>query len=65
MWSMTSWRSCWTRSWPKRPLREYGVTREDLPVFAHSVVTEQGRLMANNFVPLDEARVLKIYQELF
>ena len=41
------------------------VTREDLPVFAHSVVTEQGRLMANNFVPLDEARVLKIYQELF
>jgi len=50
---------------PKRPLREYGVTREDLPVFAHSVVTEQGRLMANNFVPLDEARVLKIYQELF
>jgi len=50
---------------PKRPLREYGVTREDLPVFAHSVVTEQGRLMANNFVPLDEARVLKIYTELF
>ena len=50
---------------PKRPLREYGVTREDLPVFAHSVVIEQGRLMANNFVPLDEARVLKIYQELF
>ena len=50
---------------PKRPLHEYGVTREDLPVFAHSVVTEQGRLMANNFVPLDEARVLKIYQELF
>ena len=50
---------------PKRPLREYGVTREDLPVFTHSVVTEQGRLMANNFVPLDEARVLKIYQELF
>ena len=50
---------------PKRPLHEYGVTREDLPVFAHSVVTEQGRLMANNFVPLDEERVLKIYQELF
>ena len=50
---------------PKRPLREYGVTREDLPAFAHSVVTEQGRLMANNLVPLDEARVLKIYQELF
>ena len=50
---------------PKRPLREYGVTREDLPVFTHSVVTEQGRLMANNFVPLDAARVLKIYTELY
>ena len=50
---------------PKKSLREYGVTEEDLPVFAHSVVTEQGRLMANNFVPLDEARVLKIYKELY
>lgn len=50
---------------PKKPLHEYGVTQEDLPEFAHSVVTGQGRLMANNFVPLDEARVLKIYKELF
>ncbi len=50
---------------PKKPLHEYGVTKEDLPEFAHSVVTGQGRLMANNFVPLDEARVLKIYKELF
>lgn len=50
---------------PKKQLREYGVTQEDLPEFAHSVITSQGRLMANNFVPLDEARVLKIYTELF
>ena len=50
---------------PKKPLHEYGVTEDDLPAFAHSVITEQGRLMANNFVPLDEARVLKIYKELF
>ena len=50
---------------PKKALHEYGVTKEDLPEFAHSVITGQGRLMANNFVPLDENRVLKIYTELF
>ena len=50
---------------PKKPLHEYGVTQEDLTEFTQSVITGQGRLMANNFVPLDEARVLKIYQELF
>lgn len=50
---------------PKKPLHAYGVTQDDLKEFTHSVITGQGRLMANNFVPLDEARVLKIYQELF
>ena len=50
---------------PKKALHEYGVTKEDLQEFTHSVMTGQGRLMANNFVPLDEARVLKIYTELF
>jgi len=50
---------------PKKPLHEYGVKPEELPVFAKSVMERQGRLMANNFVPLDEARVLKIYRELY
>lgn len=50
---------------PKKPLHEYGMTREDIDEFAHSVVTSQGRLMANNFVPLDEMRVRKIYRELY
>lgn len=50
---------------PKKPLRAYGVTEADLPEFAHSVIVSQGRLMANNFVPLDEDRVLKIYRELY
>lgn len=50
---------------PKKPLRAYGVTQEDLLAFTESVMTTQGRLMANNFVPLDKARVLKIYQELY
>ncbi len=50
---------------PKKSLREYGVTVEDLNDFTHSVMTAQGRLMGNSFVPLDEDRVLKIYRELY
>ena len=50
---------------PKKPLHEYGMTKEDIDEFAHSVMVSQGRLMANNFVPLDEDRVRKIYTELY
>jgi len=50
---------------PKKPLHTYGVMKEDLPEFAHSVITNQGRLMGNNFVPLDEKQVLKIYRDLY
>ncbi len=50
---------------PKKALHEYGVTNEDLTVFTDAVMTKQGRLMANNFVPLDAGRVYKIYSELY
>ncbi len=50
---------------PKKPLREHGVTRADLPAFAESVMTRQGRLMANNYVPLTYEHVLGIYETLF
>ena len=43
----------------------YGVTEADLEEFTRSVMETQGRLMGNNFVPLDAARVLKIYTELY
>lgn len=49
---------------PKKALHEYGVTEEDCVAFAHAVVTEQTRLTNNNFVPMDEARYVKIYREL-
>jgi 4-hydroxybutyrate dehydrogenase len=49
----------------KKPLHAYGVTEQDLKDFTESVMTNQGRLMANNFVPLDQERVYKIYRELF
>ena len=50
---------------PKKALHEYGVKKEELPVFAASVVQNQQRLLVNNPVPFDEARILKIYQGLY
>ena len=50
---------------PKKALHEYGVTEKDLDVFTDSVMETQGRLMANNFLSLDRARVYKIYKELY
>ena len=48
---------------PKKPLHEFGMTEEDCETFAQSVMDNQGRLMANNFVEIDKARVYKIYKE--
>ena len=50
---------------PRKPLCEYGVTEQDLTEFTDSVMENQGRLMANNFVELDRNRVFKIYKELY
>ncbi|WP_343207921.1 4-hydroxybutyrate dehydrogenase [Anaerolentibacter hominis] len=50
---------------PKKALHEYGVTEQDLTDFTESVMTTQGRLMANNFTELDRDRVYKIYKELY
>lgn len=50
---------------PRKPLREYGVTPEDLEEFTESVMTEQGRLMANNFTELSRDMVYDIYRKLY
>ncbi len=50
---------------PKKSLREYGVKEEELEVFTETVMTKQGRLMANNYVPLDSNYVLTIYKGLY
>ena len=50
---------------PKKALHEYGVTVQDLSDFTTSVMENQGRLMANNFVVLDKDRIYKIYRELY
>ena len=50
---------------PKKRLREYGVSIEDLKSFTDTVMTKQGRLMANSYVPLDWEAVEEIYRKLW
>lgn len=50
---------------PKKALHEYGVTKEDLATFTNTVMTKQGRLMANNYVAFNQATVMAIYKELY
>lgn len=50
---------------PKKALHAYGVKEEELPEFARSVMENQGRLMAHNFVPLDYNQVYNIYKALY
>lgn len=50
---------------PKKSLSSYGVTLEQIDEFANSVMTNQGRLMANNYVELSRADVYEIYHSVF
>lgn len=50
---------------PKKALHEYGMKEEEIQRFTHTVMTAQGRLMANNYVPLEESVVEQIYRELY
>lgn len=50
---------------PKKALHEYGVKKEELREFTESVMTGQGRLMANNYTELTEETVYAIYERLY
>ncbi|NLK64780.1 MAG: 4-hydroxybutyrate dehydrogenase [Tissierellia bacterium] len=50
---------------PKKKLREYGMTETKIMEFTESVLANQGRLLANNYVELDKNRIYKIYRELY
>ena len=49
----------------KDPLREHGVTAEELPDFARNVIETQQRLLGNNYVELTEDDILSIYRAAF
>ena len=50
---------------PRKSLCEYGVKREELRDFAKSVLKNQGIIIANSFVELDEDDVVGIYEALY
>jgi 4-hydroxybutyrate dehydrogenase len=50
---------------PRKTLKSYGASRNQLEEFADSVMKNQGRLMANNYVELSREDVFDIYQSLY
>ena len=49
----------------KAPLREHGVTADELPVFTQNVLDTQQRLLNNNYVELSYEDILDIYKNAF
>lgn len=47
---------------PLKRLREYGMTEEEIPVFARTVLATQQRLLKNSCAPLSEADMVAIYR---
>ena len=50
---------------PRKPMRAYGTTKDDLPRFTDAVIASQQRLLANNYVPLSREEILAIYESAF
>lgn len=50
---------------PKKRLSDYGVQKQELEEFTNIVMTQQQRLMANNYVFLDEKDIYSIYRSLY
>jgi Alcohol dehydrogenase, class IV len=50
---------------PKKPLREYGMTEEDINLFTESSVNTQQRLLKNNYTPFSAEDIRSIYQALY
>ncbi len=49
----------------KNKLRIYGMLEEEKIMFTDSVIEGQGRLLANNYVPLTREDILQVYTNLF
>lgn len=49
----------------KKPLREYGMSQEQIALFTKSTLEEQQRLLANNYVELSEEEIRAIFENLY
>ncbi len=54
-----------TKILERKPLRSYGMTEEQIELFADSVIEKQQRLLANNYVELSRDEIRDIYKRLF
>ncbi|MCD8357072.1 MAG: 4-hydroxybutyrate dehydrogenase, partial [Clostridia bacterium] len=50
---------------PRKPLKEYGMTLEEFPSFADSVIEGQQRLLRNNYTELSREDMIGIYNACF
>jgi len=50
---------------PRKPLREYGMTEGEIEEFSDSVIANQQRLLANNYVALSREQFIEIYRSLY
>lgn len=50
---------------PKKPLKTYGMTSEEIDLFTDKVITGQQRLLANNYVAFTPEDIRGIYSRLF
>ena len=48
----------------RKPLREYGMTEEQIETFTDSTLENQQRLLSNNYVPLDRSEIHEIFAKL-
>ncbi|MDD6310518.1 MAG: 4-hydroxybutyrate dehydrogenase [Firmicutes bacterium] len=49
----------------KKPLREYGMTEDQIETFAQSTIDNQQRLLGNNYVPFDVEDCKAIFANLY
>lgn len=49
----------------RKDLKEYGMKKEEIGLFAESVIKGQQRLLGNNYVPLSEEEIKEIYRSLY
>ncbi|MDR0884748.1 MAG: 4-hydroxybutyrate dehydrogenase [Clostridiales Family XIII bacterium] len=49
----------------KKPLKDYGMTEDQIDSFTASTVENQQRLLANNYVPLSDEELRGIFAELY
>ncbi len=49
----------------RKPLKEYGLKKEDITPLADKVISGQQRLLVNNYVPLTSGEVARIVEDLY